>query len=199
MIESSSLYCSEQMAGIILEGVREVMDRGEIADLFAAVDLTEPGDSVSISEEDLKRLLVTLEQRHGTLGTAGLAVCIGRAACPGIVRTFSAETGFEDVAFRTLPVQRRAQTGLEKMAGLLNRHLGFRVTVESRPSAWEWKIEDNATIRDPLVKNAVLHFMHGLLQVFLSWANAGRVFQVDEFAGSAGDGGVIMINRLPLD
>ncbi len=201
MTEPDALFCSEEMDQIVMEGVREVLGRDEIAALFEAAGATVPGDGEKLAEEQFAAILAVVEKRHGSLGARGIAMRIGRACFPGFVRSFGSDGGFEDAEYRLLPVRKRARAGLEKLAAIFDCACGLRIVVDTTPDAWIWTINDCRQCSNPQVESAVSHFMLGLLQQYLGWISGGKVFQVEETACQAnGDPNcVIRIHRLPLD
>ncbi len=201
MSELNALHCSEEMAKIILDGAREVLDRTEISALLEAAGVALPETGGAWTKDLLLSILTAIEKRHGSLGARGLAVRIGRASFPGFVKIYGSDEGFEDAEYRLLPVRKRARAGLEKLAAIFNRACGLRIVVDSEPDAWVWTIADCHQCSDPLIESALSHFMLGLLQQYLGWISGGKVFQVEETACQAKSypNCVIRIHRKPLD
>lgn len=203
MSESDPCNCSAQMAQIVFEGAREVLNSAEMAALFesAGVRLPDTTSPVTAAGNDIQRLAAALETRYGALGSRGAAVRIGRASFQGVMRGFGSEGGFEAEEHRLLPVRKRARAGLEKLAAIFECACGIHVAVTAEPEAWLWTLADCETCHDPRVETTVSHFMLGLLREYLAWSSGGKVFQVEEIACRAnGDGNcVIRIQRFPLD
>ncbi|MHB0989439.1 MAG: hypothetical protein ACYC3P_12370 [Bellilinea sp.] len=203
MTESEPCNYSAQMAQIVLEGAREVLNSAEMAALFesARVRLPDTTGPISVAGNDIQRLAAALETRYGALGSRGAALRIGRASFQGVMRVFGSEDGFEAEEHRLLPVRKRARAGLEKLAAIFECACGIHVAVTTEPEAWLWTLADCETCHDPRVETAVSHFMLGLLREYLAWSSGGKVFQVEEIACRAdGDPNcVIRVQRLPLD
>lgn len=203
MTESEPCNCSVQMAQIVLEGAREVLNSAEMAALFesAEVRLPDTTSPTTADGNDIKLLAAALGTRYGALGSRGVAVRIGRASFQGVMRAFGSEDGFEAEEHRLLPVRKRARAGLEKLAAIFECACGIHMAVTTEPEAWLWTLADCETCHDPRVETTVSHFLHGLLREYLAWSSGGKVFQVEEIACRAnGDANcVIRIQRLPLD
>lgn len=203
MTESEPCNGSTEMARIVLEGAREVLNSAEMTALFDAAGVRQPDTTGPISApgNDIQRLATALETRYGTLGSRGAAVRIGRASFPGVMQVFGSEDGFEDEEYRLLPARKRARAGLEKLAAIFECACGIHVAVTTEPEAWLWTLADCEVCHDPRVETTISHFMLGLLREYLAWSSGGKVFQVEEIACRA-DGDlncVLRIQRLPLD
>ena len=203
MTESEPCNCSVQMAQIVLEGAREVLNSAKMATLFesAGVRLPDTTSPTTADGNDIKLLAAALEMRYGALGSRGAAVRIGRASFQGVMQVFGSEDGFEAEEHRLLPVRKRARAGLEKLAAIFECACGIHMAVTTEPEAWLWTLADCETCHDPRVETTVSHFLLGLLREYLAWSSGGKVFQVEETACHAdGDPNcVIRIQRLPLD
>lgn len=201
MTEPNPIHCSDEMTQIVLEGAREVIDRGEIDALADAAGLPVPNKGENWTESQFLAFIGAMETLHGKLGARGIALRIGRASFRGFVRIFGTEEGFEEPEYRLLPVRKRARAGLEKFAAIFACACGMKIAVDTEPDAWIWTIADCRQCSNPLIETTVSHFMLGLLQEYLGWISGGKVFQVEETACQA-DGAancVIRIARLPLD
>lgn len=201
MTEPNPLHCSDEMAQIVLEGAREVLDRDEIVILTELAGVSVPSAGEKWTQHQFLSFIEAMEKRHGMLGARGIAVRIGRASFPGFVRTFGSEDGFEDADYRLLPVRKRARVGLEKFAAIFMCACGMKISVDTEPEAWIWTVADCPQCSNPHIESAVSHFMLGLLQQYLAWISGGKVFLAEEAACQANGAPncVIRISRLPLD
>jgi len=201
MTEPDPIKCSAQMVKVVLEGVREVIDLEEMSAVLTEAGISHLQDKTEWTMDAFKQLLGTMENRHGRLGVRGIAVRVGRAAFPELVKAYGSEGGFEEPEYRLLPVRKRARVGLEKIAAIFNCACQLRVAVDTEPDAWVWTVAECPVCADPQVESVVSHFMLGLLQAYLSWISGGKMFQVEETACMA-DGApncIIRIQRLPID
>lgn len=201
MTDPNPLHCSDEMAQIVLDGTREVIEPDEIDSLVAMAGVPVPEQGVSWTESQFLAFIGVMDQRYGKLGARGVALKIGRASFRGFVRTFGTEDGFEEPEYRMLPVRRRARAGLEKFAAIFECACGMKISVDTEPEAWVWTIADCRQCSNALIESTVSHFMLGLLQQYLGWISGGKVFQVEETACRA-DGApncVIRVARLPLE
>lgn len=201
MTDSNDLYCSDEMAKIVLEGAREVLDPQEITLLMQTAGLAVHDSGAKWTEDQFVNLIAAVESRHGSLGARGIALRIGRASFAGFVRSFGSDEGFEDADYHLLPVRKRARAGLEKLAAIFNCACGLRIAVDTTPDAWLWTIAECRQCANPQVESTLSHYMLGLLQAYLGWISGGRVFEVEETACQAnGDPScVIRVHRLPID
>lgn len=203
MTDSAPQKCSDEMAQIVMEASRVVLNPAELETLAAAVGLPAPGAGGHShwSWKNFSDLSTELNARYGQLGARGTALKVGRAAFQGVVRTYGSDEGFEDQQYQLLPVRKRARAGLEKLAAIFDCACGIRVAVTAEPDAWLWTLADCEECGNPAVETMVSHFMLGLLQAYLAWISGGKVFQVEEISCRA-DGApncVIRVLRRPLD
>ena len=158
---------------------------------------------LSFSQEDALSFPVVLERLYGVRGGRGLSVLVGRAAFTYVLKHFGKLYGLKDSDFRLLPVPRRIQAGLGKLAQIFEQQFEQQAVVRDEGTYWTWTVENclNCRGQSAVAGEVSCYFIVGLLQEYLSWASGGRFYPVVEMecAVLGGNCCVFRIDRKPLD
>lgn len=208
MVETDEFSCQSWLGRTLLDGVEEVIGRTGV---YAITNLarmsgsdypTDPDPHIRKPvHRDLVMIQRALEDMYGFRGGCGILMRTGRAVFKHILHQFGLLMGISDMEFRLLPAPARLKTGLEAMARQLAVLMDTRITLEERESKWLWRVEDCPFCYQRSSDDSLCAFSVGLLQEFLSWVSAGRVYSVWEVecAAIGHPACVIQIDKQPLD
>ena len=151
--------------------------------------------------KDLSALQKILEATYGPRGGRGVALRAGRATFGHLLRQSGEQIGLADMDYRLQPTPQRIQTGLQKLAALTAASCAQSVEVVETTSTWLWRMSFCPECYHRRVDEPVCHFVVGLLQEFMAWANGGRFHHVEEIEcrATGGTACVFSIDRQPLE
>jgi hypothetical protein len=119
-----------------------------------------------------------MEMIYGPRGARGLALRAGRATYDRIADGFDLPIGFNDLAFRLLPVQTRLKIGVPALARIFTHHSDQTHRAADRGTYFDYTIERCAVCWGQEAKAPLCHFTVGLLQEALSVYGRGQEFRV---------------------
>ena len=132
--------------------------------------------SSGLTKERLGELRSRMDSLYGKTGASGLAICSGRAAFKYLLEKQGKEIGFEDTAYRFLPVRLKIRKGLEILAQWMEKTYGLQTTVLSVDKDFHFRLGESPQDHVP----ALCDFTAGLLQGFLAWTSGGKFYIVRE-------------------
>ncbi|HQF61380.1 MAG TPA: 4-vinyl reductase [Anaerolineaceae bacterium] len=200
--------CNQSLTLAIIRGMKEVIGQTGVQAvlnlaqreqvLSARFNLDDPR---GLLFKDLAALHSILEVSYGPRGGRGVALRAGRAAFGHLLRQTGDQIGLTDMEYRLLPTPQRIQTGLQKLAALTAASCAQPVEVTDTETTWVWRMSLCPECYRRQAAEPVCHFVTGLLQEFMAWANSGRFHHVEEIECRATGGAacVFSIDRQPLE
>jgi predicted hydrocarbon binding protein len=193
-MEYLALYPENQMRDILFQGVEEIIgekDARRVKRQAKKLDSNYQGKIASQNPKEnssLKTLAFeeALREVYGGTGSKGVAQRAGQAAFKSLLKKYGDEMGLRSLDYRLLPSKKRIRSGMEAMAKVYNKLCLANVQVEEEPEHWHWVIESSLTCCKQWEVGVMCHFTVGLLQGFLGWVSAGKVFDVKEIQCVAG-------------
>lgn len=119
-----------------------------------------------------------MEMIYGPRGARGLALRSGRAMFDHIVDSFDLPTGFNEFAFRLLPLHTCLKIGVPALARILTQHSDQTHRATDRGTYFDYTVERCAICWGQEVKAPQCHMTIGLLQEALSTFSRGQEFRV---------------------
>lgn len=184
-IPPSGYYLCNRLGRIYLESLEETIGRNG---LNALLNLTENGSYIDYPPpNDLHlgfdlataaNLNQTMEFIYGPRGARGLALRTGRAMYDRIVDAFDLPIGFNEFAFRLLPLHTRLKIGVPALARILTQHSDQTHRAVDRGTYYDYSIERCAVCWGQEAKTPFCHLVAGLLQEALSAFGRGQEFRV---------------------
>ena len=132
--------------------------------------------SSGLTKERLGELRSRMDSLYGKTGASGLAICSGRAAFKYLLDKQGIEIGFEDTAYRFLPVRLKIRKGLEILAQWMEKTYALQANVVSDNRGFHFRLGESP--QDQVL--ALCDFTVGLLQGFLAWTSGGKFYLVRE-------------------
>jgi hypothetical protein len=149
----------------------------------------------------VRAMRIALEELYGPRGGHGVALRAGRASFRYFLRHFGDYTGLTRIDYRLQPAPQRIKVGLAAIARVYSNWCTRPIEVDENETSWFWRIPDCPWCSPKAGEEMVCHYAVGLLQEYVTWASAGRIFHVLEVecrAANAHDC-VIRIDKQPLD
>ena len=168
---------SNVTARILLQGAQEILGFEMLQKVVERLgrngNSLEPGSRNGFSLTQAGPFMRVLEEMFGGPASRGLALRMGRAAFQYGLKQYGDQTGFRAMEYRLLPAPRRLENGLHRLAQIVARECGSKITVTDEGSYWQWRVERQAAAQDCFL-------IAGILQEFATWAGGGRFYQVVE-------------------
>ena len=188
MIEIPSTYYFPNRLGRIMflsfeevigkSGVNAVLNLSSLPQL---IDNYPPADDhKTISFETISRLQFVLEQAYGPHGGRGLALRTGRVFFSNCMRTYGADLGFSDSAFRLQPPDLKIVAALNSLMDFFNRYTDQHISLEETEHNFLWRIEHCPWCWGRHESEPVCHFAVGILQEALYWVSGGKFYDISE-------------------
>lgn len=184
-VPPSGYYLCNRLGRIFLESLEEAIGRNG---LNALLNLTESGHFIQQPPPDdevlafdiatVSNLSRAMEMIYGPRGARGLALRGGRAMYGRLVDAFDLPTGFNELAFRLLPLQSRLKIGVPALARTLTQHSDQTHRAADRGTYFDYTIERCAICWGQEAKAPMCHMTVGLLQEALSAFGRGQEFRV---------------------
>ncbi len=191
--------CSPRYAAIVLDAFRETIGEAKLAEVMKHMT----ADQSTSGEEGFSFLSLrrACEQAFDRTATDGIFLRAGRAAYCDMLKKYADETGFGSLNFRLLPTQKRIYAGLNALAEIINHECGAEIEITPEKGYWIWKDTRCPECGNERREAPTSHFARGLLQEYLSWISAGRVYELEEKGCTAcgNEACEIRINQRPLD
>lgn len=153
-----------------------------------------PGSSF----DALSRWLLTVTDASGA---DGVSLVAGKEAFDLLLREHGEEMGLQEMAFRMLPLRRRAQQGFESLGTWFDDEWGWHSSVTTQNETLNFHLEASDAAEEGLLQRPFCFFVEGLLQGLLSWVSGGRFFEALG-APTPADGQIcceLSFSRTPLD
>jgi predicted hydrocarbon binding protein len=204
MTSSPEYFYPERMGRIVLQAMEEILGREGVGHLLEQTGLQNGspdfGQPNAFSFEQISRLQAGLETVYGPCVGRGLALRTGRASMKFGLRSFGAELGLMDAAFRLAPLPLKLKIGSQALADLFNQTTDQRVRLDQDAQRIYWQIERCPLCWQRHADGACCHMAVGVLQEALYWISGGKSFEVsEEKCIACGDSAcTIVINRTPL-
>lgn len=208
MVELNEFFCSSWLGRTLMDGVEEVIGRTGV---YAVVNLasTSGMEQRLVASQrpkksayrDLMMVQLALEDMYGLRGGCGIMLRAGRACFKHILHQYGIPMGIVDLNYRLLPVQNRLKNGLAALAKQYSTLAETNVRLEDQENRWLWVETDCPFCWEREVDESLCSFTIGLLQEYLTWASAGRVYSVWEVECLAmgKPACLIQIDKQPLD
>lgn len=185
LVTPSGYYLCNRLGRLLLLSLEETIGRNG---LNALLNLTDSGDYIeSPPPDDLalgfdlataSNLNRAMEMIYGPRGARGLALRGGRALYSRLIDSFDLPTGFNDFAFRLLPVQSRLKLGVPALTRVFTQHSDQTHRAADRGAYFDYTIERCAVCWGQEAKAPICHFTVGFLQEALSAFGRGQEFRV---------------------
>lgn len=188
----SGLYYPNRIAHALFSAMDDVMGQHGLSTLLEIARLREYAQNPP--PDDLERafdfaaiaaMSAALEEMYGVRGGRAFASRIGQAAFAGGLKSFGVMRAATDPAFRALPVEKRAQYGLNSLAAVFSNFSDQRNRVEEDSRAFHFIVENSPFAWGRQAEKPVCHMMTGMLVESLRWVTNGYEFHVREVACTA--------------
>jgi len=187
LIPLSGYYLCNRLGRIFLESLEDTIGRNG---LNALLNLTDMGYYIQVPPPDdldlgfdisvASNLNQAMEMIYGPRGARGLALRSGRAMYGRIEGAFDMPTGFNDLAFRLLPLPTRLKIGVPALARVLTQHSDQTHHVHDRGTYFDYAVERCAACWGQQAGSPLCHLNVGLLQEALSSFGRGQEFRVTQ-------------------
>lgn len=175
LVPPSGYHLCNRLGRILLESLEEAVGRNGLNALLnlseASAFISEPPANDLVLGFDLavaSNLSRALEMIYGPRGARGLALRSGRAMYDRIADGFDLPTGFNEFAFRLLPIQTRLKLGVPALARVMTHHSDQTHRVVDRGTYFDYTVERCAICWGQEAKTPLCHLTVGLLQEALS-------------------------------
>lgn len=185
LVPPSGYYLSNRLGRILLRAMEETIGRNG---LNALLNLTGGGRYIESPPPDdealgfdlaqASNLSQALEMVYGPRGARGLALRTGRAMYAPLINGFDLPTGFNELAFRLLPVGTRLKIGVPALARLMTQHSDQGCRVVDRGTHFEYTVERCPHCWGQTARQPLCHVTVGLLHEALSAFGRGQEFRV---------------------
>lgn len=187
LVPPSGYHLCNRLGRLLLASFEEIIGRNG---LNALLNLTGAGDYIHTPPPDdlalgfdlsaASNLNRAMEMIYGPRGARGLALRSGRALYDHLAANFDIPTGFNEFAFRLLPVQRRLKIGVPALARVLTQHTDQTHKVADGGNYYDYTIERCAVCWGQVSTAPICHLHIGLLQEALSAFGRGQEFRVTQ-------------------
>lgn len=185
LIPPSGHYLCNRLGRVLLESLEETIGRNGLNALLNLTDLGQYIEEPPPNNLDFgfdiavaSNLNQAMEMIYGPRGARGLALRSGRAMYGRIAELFDVPIGFNELAFRLLPVQTRLRIGVPALARIFTQHSDQTHHVHDQGSYYDYAIERCAACWGQEARTPVCHLTVGLLQEALSSYGRGQEFRV---------------------
>ena len=208
MREMDECGCGSWLGRTLLDGVEEVIGRTGVYAVTNLARMTDTGELRALDGReskpvyrDLVMIQRALEDMYGLRGGCGILMRAGRACFKHVLQQYGLPMGITELSYRLMPAPTRLKIGLEAMARQFSILMETRVILEEQESKWLWRVEDCPFCYKRSAEESLCSFTVGLLQEFLAWASAGRVYSVWEVecAATGQPACILQIDKQPLD
>lgn len=185
LVPPSGYYLSNRLGRLLLESLEEAIGRNglnallNLTDSGGYIEAPPPNDlALGFDLATASNLNRALEMIYGPRGARGLALRGGRAMYGRLVDAFDLPTGFNELAFRLLPVKTRLKIGVPALARLLTQYSDQTHSVADRTTWFDYTVERCAVCWGQEAKGPLCHLTVGLLQEALSAFGRGQEFRI---------------------
>lgn len=207
VVPPSGYFLANRLARTLLSALEEAVGRNglnalmNLSQLGNYIDEPPPNDvALGFDIAGVSSLNSALEMVYGPRGGRGMGLRAGRAMYGKLVDAFDLPTGFNELAFRLLPLQTRLRIGVPALARLFTQHSDVNCRVTDRGSYYEYSVERCPACWGRKSKVAVCYLLVGLLQEAASAFGRGQEFRVIEVEcrALAAEGCVFHIEKEPI-
>ncbi|MBZ0294935.1 MAG: 4-vinyl reductase [Anaerolineae bacterium] len=207
MLELSGFYYPNRFARSFLLATEAVLTAGGLAAVLSIAELD--AYTEQLPSDDLKRqfdfaylsaINLSLEEMYGTRGGHGMALRIGRTWFTDGLREFGLLAGLADANFQALPLEARAEFGLQALARVFNTYSDQHCAVNSDTDHFYFTVAQSPMTWGRQSERSVCHALVGALQGCLHYASDSHEYHVYEQTCRAVGGSqcVFAINRNPI-
>ncbi len=187
MLEPSGLYYPNRFARQFLVAMEDVMGLHglntilNMANLDQYIDQLPPEDMANQFDfVYLAALSQALEDMYGPRGGRGIALKIGRAAFSLGIKNFGALAGMASPTFVALPLEKRAQLGLNALAAVFTRFTDQESSIEEEETAHLFIAGASPFSWGRTADRPVCHALAGMIQEGMRWSSQGAEYHVYE-------------------
>lgn len=185
LIPPSGYHLSNRLGRLYLESVEEAIGRNGLNALLNLIECSDyiaqppPNDlALGFDLSTASNLNRAMEMIYGPRGARGLALRSGRAMYDRLMDAFDLPTGFNDLAFRLLPIQTRLKIGVPALARVFTQHTDQTHRVTDRGTFFDYTVERCAVCWGQVATAPLCHLTVGLLQEAVSAFGRGQEFRV---------------------
>lgn len=187
VVPPSGYYLANRLGRILLDSMEECLGPNGLNALLNLGGLggyinARPPDDIALGFDiaDVSSLNRALEMVYGPRGGRGLALRGGRALYGRLTDAFDLPIGFNELAFRLLPVQTRLKIGIPALARLMNQHSDVACRVVDRGSHYDYIVDRCPDCWGREAKVVSCHLTVGLLLEAASALGRSQEFRVVE-------------------
>ncbi len=192
VVPPSGYYLANRFARSVLDSLEEAVGRNGLNALLNLSQLgryiaTPPPDDEELGFDiaSIASLSGALEMIYGPRGGRGMGLRAGRSLYARLINSFDLPTGFNEFAFRLLPLQTRLKIGVPALARLMTQHSDAPCRVADRGAYYDYAVERCPVCWGRKAKAPTCHMVVGLLQEAASAFGRGQEFRVVETECSA--------------
>jgi hypothetical protein len=185
LVPPSGYYLANRLGRVFLESLEEAIGRNGLNALLNLIESSRyiaqpPPDNMDLGFDlaVISNLNIAMETIYGPRGARGLALRGGRAMYDRIADGFDLPIGFNDLAFRLLPVQTRLKIGVPALARVFTHHSDQTHRAVDRGTYFDYTIERCAVCWGQEAKAPLCYFTVGLLQEAFSVYGRGQEYRV---------------------
>jgi hypothetical protein len=185
LVPPSGYYLANRLGRVFLESLEEAIGRNGLNALLNLIESSRyiaqpPPDNRDLGFDlaVISNLNIAMETIYGPRGARGLALRGGRAMYDRIADGFDLPIGFNDLAFRLLPVQTRLKIGVPALARVFTHHSDQTHRAVDRGTYFDYTIERCAVCWGQEAKAPLCYFTVGLLQEAFSVYGRGQEYRV---------------------
>lgn len=187
VVSPSGYYIANRLARILFDSLEEAVGRNGLNALLNLSQLgryiaTPPPDDEALGFDiaAVSSLNGALDMVYGPRGGRGMGLRAGRSMYGRLIDGFDLPTGFNEFAFRLLPLQTRLKIGIPALARLITQHSDATCRATDRGSTFDYTIERCPACWGRKTKGPACFLFAGLLQEALSAFGRGQEFRVVE-------------------
>jgi len=141
-----------------------------------------------------------LEDMYGARGGRGIALRVGRATFSKGLKDFGAFAGMATPTFQALPLEKRAQIGVNALAAVFTNFSDQTTILQEEETVYTLLAESSPMAWGRTADRPVCHAITGIIQEGLRWASRGYEFNVQEIACRAASNPncIFRINKNPI-
>lgn len=187
IVPLSGYYLSNRLGRVYIDSLEETIGRNgknallNLTGCGAFID-TPPSDDLALGFDMavVSNLNRAMEVIYGPRGARGLALRSGRAMYDRLADAFDIPIGFNELAFRLLPLQTRLKIGVPALARVFTQHSDQTHRVADHGTYFDYIVERCAVCWGQETKTPLCHLIVGLLQEALSAFSRGQEFRVTQ-------------------
>jgi hypothetical protein len=176
----------------------ELLIREGAAEIFTALE-SQQLFSTALGQPSLEQFQYALIHVYGIRGAQGILLRTGRAAFYTLLKNQGPAQALLSTDFRFLPARKKISQGIAYLAESLSEIYSALISTSESDEAWWLRVWDCVLCQTTPTLSC--YFTIGILQEFMQWATAGRIFCVKEVSSSTEEAKLceIRIDRYPLE